>query len=142
MRQDNWPYAFGAYINSVHRTPFAYGSHDCGILAAGVVKALTGVDALPNIKYTSRLELMRELKRAFGSPFLDDAVSKLAAQHGWQEVKPTFAHRGDLVVIGTGRHSRLGVVSLHGTHIMTPGDSGMLYEPFDRFGSNLKTYHI
>lgn len=142
MRQNNWAYALGEYINSVHQTPFAYGSHDCGILAAGVVKAMTGVDALPDIKYTSRLELMRELKRAFGSPYIDDAVTALAQRHGWQEVKPAFAHRGDLVVLGVGRRSRLGVVSLHGTHIMTPGETGMLYEPFDRFRQDAKTYHV
>lgn len=142
MRQDNWAYKLGEFINSVHRTPFAYGEHDCGVLAAGVVKAITGVDALPDIKYTSQLELMRELKRLFGSPYVNDVVATLATQHGWTEVQPTFAHRGDLVVIGTGRHSRLGVVSLHGTHIMTPGDNGMLYEPFDRFSQNIKTYHI
>lgn len=140
-RQDNWAYALGAYINSIHKTPFGYGRHDCGVLAAGCIKALSGADVLPDIKYTSRLELMRELKRVFGSPFIDDAVAKLAVQHGWTEVKPTFAHRGDLVVIGTSRHSRLGVVSLHGTCVMTPGDNGILYEPFDRFGQ-VKTYHI
>jgi hypothetical protein len=34
------------------------------------------------------------------------------------------------------------VVSLHGTHVMTPGDKGLLYELLDRFDQTLTTYHL
>jgi hypothetical protein len=142
MRQDNWAYTLGAYINAIHRTPFNYGRHDCGILAAGCIRALTGIDAMPAMSYTNALEAAQACKAVCGSPYLDDLIAYLAKEHGWTEVKPTFAHRGDLLVIGTGIKARLGVVSMQGTHIMTPGDHGLLYEPFDRFDSDLKTYHI
>ena len=142
MRQANWAYKLGEFVNSIHKTPFAYGVHDCGVLAAGCIKALTGVDAMPSMAYTSAAEAAQECQRISGSPYLDDLIASLAKQHGWTEVKPAFAHRGDLVVMGAKEQARLGVVSLHGTHIMTPGDRGLFYEPFDRFSQNLTTYHL
>jgi len=142
MRQDNWAYSLGAYLASIHTTPFVFGQHDCGALAAGCIKAQTGVDAMPSMTYSSPAEAAQECQRICGSPYVDDLVAYLADQHGWTEVKPTFAQRGDLVVIGSKDQARLGVVSLHGTHIMTPGDNGLLYEPFDRFNQNITTYHL
>lgn len=132
----------GDAINSIHNTPFKHGEHDCGILAAGCIKALTGVDVMPDMQYKSALQAAKECNRICGSPHVDDLVAHLAQQHGWQEVAATFAHRGDLVVIGHGKDTRLAVVSLHGTHLMTPGEQGMIYERFDRFATNIKTYHI
>lgn len=142
MRQADWAYKLGEFVNSIHTTPFAYGTYDCGILAAGCIRALTGIDAMPSMTYSTALEAAQECQRICGSPYLDDLVASLAEQYGWTEVKPAFAHRGDLVVIGAKDQTRLGVVSLHGTHIMTPGDNGLVYEPFDRFGQNLTTYHL
>jgi hypothetical protein len=142
MRQADWAYNLGEFVNSIHTTPFAYGVHDCGTLSAGCIKALTGIDAMPSMTYSTAVEAARECQRVCGSPCVDDLVAFLAKQYGWKEVKPTFAHRGDLVVIGGGDQARLGVVSLHGTHIMTPGDKGLLYEPFDRFSQHLTTYHL
>jgi hypothetical protein len=142
MRQANWAYKLGEFVNSIHTTPFAYGVHDCGTLAAGCIKALTGVDAMPSMTYTSAVEAAQECQRICGSPYVDDLVASLAKQCGWTEIEPPFAQRGDLVVIGAKEQARLGVVSLHGTHIMTPGDNGLLYEPFDRFSQNLATYHL
>jgi len=142
MRQETWAYSLGEFINSIHNTPFKHGEHDCGILAAGCIKALTGVDVMPDMQYKSALQAAKECNRICGSPHVDDLVAHLAQQHGWQEVAATFAHRGDLVVIGHGKDTRLAVVSLHGTHLMTPGEQGMIYERFDRFATNIKTYHI
>lgn len=141
-RQDNWAYKLGECINSIHHTPFEYGKHDCGILAAKCIEALTGTNAMPTMTYSTAEEAAQECQRVCGSPYVDDLIASLAKQHGWDEVKPTFAHRGDLLVIGTGAQARLGIVSLHGTHIMTPGDEGLLYEPFDRFSTTIKAYHV
>lgn len=141
-RQSNWAYALGSYISSIHSTPFRYGVHDCGHLAAGCIKALTGMDAMPSMTYTSPAEAAQECQRVCGSPYVDDLVASLAKQYGWTEVKPAFAHRGDLVVIGTKDQARLGVVSLHGTHVMTPGDKGLLYEALNRFDPTITAYHI
>ncbi|HEY2467976.1 MAG TPA: hypothetical protein VGI45_09040 [Terracidiphilus sp.] len=142
MREQNWTYNLGDFINSIHNAPFEYGTHDCGILAAGCIKALTGVDAMPSMQYTTAAGAARASKRICGSPYIGDLIAHLAAQYGWTEVKPTFAHRGDLIVIGEKAQARLGIVSLHGTHIMTPGDTGLLYERFDRFGPDIRAYHI
>lgn len=97
---------------------------------------------MPVMRYTSAIEAAAECKRICGSPYLDDLIASLAKEHGWESVKPAFAHRGDLVVIGQKDKARLGVVSLHGTHLMTPGDHGLLYEPFDRFATDLTVYHL
>ncbi len=142
MRQSNWAYKLGEYVNSIHRTGFAFGKHDCGVLAAGCIKALTGVDAMPAMKYSSADEAARECHRICGSSHVDDLIVHLAKQHGWVEVKPPFAQRGDLVVMGSGSGARLGVVSLHGTHIMTPGDKGLMYEHFNRRDASVRIFHV
>jgi len=141
-KDDNWAYSLGEYINSIHHKPFKHGEHDCGILAAGCIKALTGVDAMPEMNYSSAAGAARECKRICGSPYVDDLIAYLANEHNWTEVTPAFAHRGDLIVIGTKKNARLAIVSLHGTYLMTPGDNGLLYERFDRFAADIKAYHI
>lgn len=43
-RCEDWHARLAAYVFDAGRTPFAYGSHDCALFAAGAVEAMTGTD--------------------------------------------------------------------------------------------------
>jgi len=43
-RLPDWRPRLVSFVNSVRARPFAYGTHDCALFAAGAVEAMTGVD--------------------------------------------------------------------------------------------------
>lgn len=70
---------------------------------ATCVARMTGVDPLLVQEGESRAKAARALKN----------VANLAKQEGWQEVKPLFAQRGDVVLVGR----KGGIVSLDGRRV-------------------------
>ena len=94
-RKSQWRPALAAYIDECRSTPFAWGSHDCALFAAGAVEAMTGADLARGLrgKYRDARSATRVIKKAgFGS--LGDLVAARLP-----EVAPGLADRGDLAII-------------------------------------------
>lgn len=92
----DWDRRMAAEIERQHSMPFAYGTHDCCIFAADVVRAMTGFDPADGIRatYSSAAEAARILRRAGGmrefvSTMLDCNPSPQGA-----------ARRGDVCMMG------------------------------------------
>src|SRR5690606_37242555 len=96
-RFPDWRVRLTAWLNEVRRTPFAQGSHDCALFAAGAVVAMTGHDfAAPyRGRYTTTRGGLRVLRRAG----FDDHIA-LAAAHLPACALSDLAE-GDVVVIPT-----------------------------------------
>ncbi len=76
--------------------------------------------------YGNRREAFKAIQRLCGCPAMDAIADYLAAQFDVPEISPAFAQRGDAVQLGRGRSSRLGIVALHGTELLTPYSKGLL----------------
>lgn len=101
VRLADWRPRLVAYVNQVHAQPFAYGSHDCALFAAGAVEAMTGTDLAA--KYRGRYTSLKEgLKLSRGQHL---AVLKST----FEEIPTAFAGVGDIAMIGEVGFPALGI---------------------------------
>lgn len=107
-RLSDWRIRLETYLHEVWREPFVYGSHDCGLFAAGAVKAMTGEDFGEGYRggYKTLTGALRKLKMAGFANHADLAASL------FDEVHPSAAQVGDLAAIkvSDAGHYALGVV--------------------------------
>jgi len=129
MRLPDWQSRLHDYLLSHVETKFQYGSLDCGLFTADVVHALTGIDPAIDLrgKYSSRRDAFSAVKAVCGTATMAAIATYLADKCGMQEIPVAFAQRGDAVLIGSGAKSHLGIISMHGTHIVAPGKTGLVY---------------
>lgn len=118
-RLPDWLPRLAAYIASVRGAPFAYGSFDCALFAAGAVEAMTGVDLSEGLrgKYTTAPDGAIALARqGFMSPV------DLAATH-FARVTAAQLQVGDIAVVDTPDGPALGVVQ--GGYIYVAAPTGL-----------------
>lgn len=109
-RLPDWRERFEAAIDDIRRTPFEWGTHDCGHALAGrIVLALTGEDVTAPYRdnYRTASEAVR-LVRDAGFTDLADLVATILP-----EIHPSKARIGDIAAFSTGDAlgSALGVVN-------------------------------
>lgn len=122
-RLPDWKNRLHAYLDDCARTPFALGTHDCALFAAGAVAAMTGTDiAAPyRGRYTTLKGGLRLLQQA---GFADHVA---LARHHHAEVHAAFVTPGDLAVIDTAEGAVLGVVQGEGIYVLhVTGRIGLL----------------
>lgn len=129
MRVKTWKDDFVAYIHANVDTPFDFGTHDCCLTACDMLKAITGEDPAKSFRgtYNGPVECYVTLKKHGGVEAIAD---KICAERGWEEIKPLFASKGDLVMIEAGNERyALGVVDLSGKEIIAAGPIGLSRKP-------------
>ena len=93
-RRPDWETRLAAYLEPLRTLPFAWGKHDCCTFAAGAVKAMTGVDPMPEFRgrYTTARGSVRALR-------VDARVPAPIRRSGkFETVDPSLAHRGDIIM--------------------------------------------
>lgn len=115
VRLFDWRSRLSAYVAASLPVPFAWGTHDCVLFAAGGVKAMTGIDFGADIRgqYATPSEA-RCLLRSAGHKRLDDMV----ASH-FPEVPQALAADGDIAVFWNDKRQMLGLIM--GEMIAAPG---------------------
>ncbi|KQV31153.1 hypothetical protein [Rhizobium sp. Root1204] len=122
MRLPDWHSRLSDYIDAVRQTPFAYGSHDCALFAAGAVEAITGVDPSLELrgKYKTLMGGLRQLKKLGFADHGEFAASL------FEEVHPSHAQIGDIASIDLGGGAiALGVVQGSRIFVLRPDVQGM-----------------
>lgn len=122
MRHQHWHVALIQYLATCARTPFAEGSNDCALFAAGAVEAMTGTDyAAPyRGRYTTTKGGLRMLRRAGFADHIALAAANLP------EIPVSSAKPGDVAAVATPEGEALGVVQGAGVYVLTPGGMGIL----------------
>lgn len=95
MRLPDWPARLNAALRPHRGAAFEYGRHDCAILAADAVKAVTGSDpaAAWRGRYTTKAGGLRHMRRAGHADQIGLAAALFA------EIHPSAAGAGDLAVV-------------------------------------------
>ena len=93
-RLPDWEARLAAYLEPLRTLPFAWGKHDCCTFAAGAVKAMTGVDPMPEFRgrYTTARGSVRALRRIGAGNLASTLNGK------FETVDPSLAHRGDIIM--------------------------------------------
>jgi hypothetical protein len=103
-RLPDWRRRLADYVAAARSRPFAYGSHDCALFAAGAVAAMTRENPRLTLRYTTLKEGLRAL-RAEG--YADHVALARAL---FPEIPVADARHGDLAVVETEGRFSLAVV--------------------------------
>lgn len=96
-RAENWPKRLDDAVNAARTKPFAWGVHDCCMMAADIVYEITAVDIAAGYRGSySDAAGAAEIIAASGG--LEKLVGSVVGPLGWTRTKPVLARRGDLVV--------------------------------------------
>jgi hypothetical protein len=119
------------YLCEQSKTPFKYGVFDCGLFTAGAIEAMTECDVAASLRnrYRSRTEAFEAIREMCGTPKMQDAATYLASLFGLPQIPPPMAQRGDPIQLRRGSRASLGIVSMHGTDILTTYSGGILRIP-------------
>ncbi len=112
--------ALETILTTWRKRPFQWGTYDCAHFALDILTAVSKRDwhtvELP--LYHNAFTAKRQLKR-MGFAALHECVTALLGA----PIQPTFAQRGDLVLLS----SALGVCT--GAHIAATGEQGLVFCP-------------
>jgi len=154
----NWPTLLHKFLAERMNTPFVWGKHDCCLFACDAVLAMTGEDLAGDFrgKYDSALSAVRTMQ-AFTAENAESAekitrlldlsrqavdypitksgdlvglvADRIAQNHGIKEIPPLMAQRGDVALVLAARGESLGIVSLRGDSVLSPGEKGLIALP-------------
>jgi hypothetical protein len=122
-KKPGWEIALANTMTEGLKVPHKWGEHDCVTFAADCVQAMTGEDALGDLRgsYDSPISAARVI-RQMGCATLGDAVATVLP-----EILPADARRGDVVLCWSGEHDFLAVVERH--MAIGPGPNGTVQIP-------------
>jgi len=101
MRYEDWPKRLAEYLEEHNSTPFEWGRFDCCLFVCGAILAMTGVDPAKNLhgRYVNETGASDVLLEEYGEDSLEEIVAAICEREGFPEITPSFAQRGDVVVV-------------------------------------------
>lgn len=123
MRHPDWPELLAEFIEVRRDRAFAWGSHDCVLMAADWIEQATGVDPIADLRgrWTDALQAARTIAEVGG---LNAAVT---ARLGRAHDCVLMARRGDVALIVHAGRQTLAVVTDAG--LACPGEAEMAVVP-------------
>jgi hypothetical protein len=96
QRLPNWQHRLANTIATAEKVPFAWGTWDCALAACRLIHSVTGVDPAESYrgKYSTEAEALTIVGVDLGT-----FAAGIAQSFGMAEVGPTYARRGDLVLV-------------------------------------------
>jgi hypothetical protein len=131
IRFDDWDQRFWRYCQTVMNAHFRWGQLDCGLFALDAVETITGKDLASDFRghYRSRKEALNYLFRKSRKSGFASGVREMMGRYGLEEIKPSLAQRGDVILFQAGNAKVIGVVALDGIHIWSMGRTGLIRTP-------------
>ena len=120
-RLPDWQLRLEAFARERRAMPFAWGSNDCALFAAGAVQAETGELVLPYMRgYSSAREALVLIEQAGG-------LRGIACHALGGFVAPALARIGDVVLVTVGKREALAVCN--GGTVIAPAAHGLAALP-------------
>jgi len=130
QRIPQWQSKLSAYLLGCYGRPFQYGVMDCGLLVAGAIEAMTGVDVAGELRgYHNRTQAYESIRRVCGCKNMLLICDHIAAEFCCPAIPVAMAQRGDPLQLRSGS---LGLVAMHGTELLTPYKDGLLRLPLNQ----------
>jgi uncharacterized protein DUF6950 len=108
-RFPDWQRRLAAQMEKARAAKFAWGTFDCALAVCDAIAAITGVD--PAAPYRGKYATEAEATALIGDD-LGAFAAGIFSNLGAKEVRPTFARRGDVVLVNnTPPSSPSGIVS-------------------------------
>lgn len=124
QRQFHWERTLANRIATARELSFAWGTFDCAIWTCDWIRDACGVD--PAAAYRGKYSTEAQASAIFGAD-LGNFAATIATSIGAEEVKPSYARRGDVVFVDNGTPAGcLGVVNLDARHAACVWQNGIL----------------
>ncbi len=126
-----WPERLDTLVRAASARPFAWGTHDCATWACAVAEALCGRNPMRGLlpEYGTA-DILRAVRRDYGSAL---ACMRAGAQrHGFPEIAPALAQRGDLVCLPAPPPFDSGLGVCLGAWALAPGYTGLRRVPMQQ----------
>jgi hypothetical protein len=129
IRFPDWPERLAAFLRESADEPFVWGVNDCALRACDAVRAMTGTDIAARLRgrYKTQLGAARVMRRLAGD--LEAVAQQVAYEFAIREVTPSFARRGDLLLLDTPLGPSLGIVAMNGHTAEFKVNDGLLRVP-------------
>lgn len=130
MRHINWPTLLDSVIRQAATAPFCWGRHDCALFVADCIHAITGMDPAQAFRgaYDSQ-ETAEAALMDYAGGGIDALAYKMALEHGYEQLLPAYAQRGDVVLCNLGDQLALGIVSMSGRDVLVASAQGLFAYP-------------
>lgn len=158
-RYSDWARRLDAHFTAALRTKFQWGVFDCAMAICQGAAAITGVNPGEDLcgQYATEEEAAALMALSGGITLslegdtriaresagdLGTLAAAIAESHGLAEVRPTFAHRGDIVLVDNSLHGvsrALGTVDLSGRFAWCVGEQGFVRVPMNLW---LRAWHV
>lgn len=130
VRGEDWPQRLHVFLEAEARRPFVWGEHDCALFACNAVLAMTGVDLAESWRgvYSDAASAAQAITLRLGrGKTLEDVAATIAADSSLEEIFPTFAQRGDVVLIDSALGPALAICV--GVSCVAPSPGGTALVP-------------
>lgn len=126
-RKSDWQTQLHKYLNEAATYTFAWGTHDCCLLVADAINAMTGTDlAAPyRGKYTDAASAVKLIGDTCNGKTAIDLWTYVATQNSIKQLPSVlFAQRGDVVSLSD---NTIGFVYLDGKHVVAYAQDDKLH---------------
>ena len=126
-RKEDWPTRLHNFLQDSTAHTFSWGEHDCCLLVADAVLAMTEVDLAADYRgqYDDAASAVSLINQLCGGKTAADLCGFVMAQNGCQQLPSVlFAQRGDVVAL---EDDTIGIVHLDGKHVVCYGQDNCLH---------------
>jgi hypothetical protein len=111
------------FFDDRRHMPFEWGANDCALFFADAHLAMTGVDLAEGLRgYKTERQALQIIKENGGS------LGALLESRGASPIRPSFAQRGDPVIVSMSGREAICVCGGNG-YAYGPGEHGLAYRP-------------
>ena len=121
QRCGNWASRLQLYLQACDSRKFRYGQLDCCLFVCDAVQVMTGTDlaAWFRGRYRTRKEAHDLMQEFSGDSSVRAVVRLVAEEHGLLRISPSFARRGDMVLVRRAKGiTSLGLLALDGQSVL------------------------
>ena len=103
-----------AYLSKVQNKPFKYGTLDCAIFTASAVDSQIGTKLKSKLfgKYKNLKDIAKRIKE-IGKGGYTKAIEKICKDNKFKEISPSYAQRGDAVIMKEKNKILVGIIGLN-----------------------------
>lgn len=133
-RLTNWETQLAQAIAIARQSTFQWGVFDCALHVSNCILAITGTDPAAAIRGTYGDEQQANAVLATYGGTVEMLAVSFAGTLPMDQVSPTYARRGDLVLVNNSTPDRaLGIVDLTGRFALCAAAAGLARVPMSRW---------
>lgn len=126
-RKEDWPTCLHNFLQDAVAQTFSWGEHDCCLLVADAVLAMTDVDLAADFRgrYDSAASAVSLINQFCNGKTAVDLCAYVMAQNDCKQLPSIlFAQRGDVVAL---EDDTIGIVHLDGKHVVCYSQDNRLH---------------